>query len=70
MGLVWLLDQWMEIRGVTNAQLAEATGYHPKTISKLRNNLPGRIDIETLAKLCIALECQPGDLIRFEKPKA
>ncbi len=46
-------------------ELAEATGMHPGTISKLKNNLSDRLEMQTLLKLCKALDCQPGDLLRY-----
>ncbi|NEP60358.1 MAG: helix-turn-helix transcriptional regulator [Symploca sp. SIO2G7] len=55
----------MADREVNYKELAEATGMHPGTISKLKNNLPNRLDIETLTKLCKALKCQPGDLLVY-----
>lgn len=45
--------------------LGEATGMHPNTISKLKNNLPERLEMTTLLKLCKALKCQPGDLLVY-----
>lgn len=45
--------------------LAEATGMHPGTVSKLKNNLPDRLDMVTLMKLCKALDCQLGDLLVY-----
>ncbi|MHC5719434.1 MAG: helix-turn-helix domain-containing protein [Nostoc sp.] len=38
---------------------------HPGTISKLKNNLPDRLELVTLMKLCKALKCQPGDLLAY-----
>jgi putative transcriptional regulator len=45
--------------------LGAATGMHPNTISKLKNNLPERLEMTTLMKLCKALNCQPGDLLVY-----
>jgi putative transcriptional regulator len=39
---------------------------HPATISKLRHNLPDRLEMETLVLLCKALQCQPGDLLKYK----
>lgn len=64
MALKWRLVAVMADREIDNQKLHELTGLHPGTISKLRNNLPSRLDIETLEKLCTALKCQPGDLLR------
>lgn len=63
----WRLSAVMEDLEVSNGELAELTGMHPTTISKLRRNLPSRLDMKTLAALCEALQCQPGDLLVYRK---
>jgi putative transcriptional regulator len=73
MPIKWRLAVLMEDREVGYKALAEATGLHPVTVSKLKNTriMPRRLDSETLEKLCKALACQPGDLLRYipEEPK-
>jgi putative transcriptional regulator len=61
----WRLSVVMADREISNKQLAEITGMHSGTVSKLRNNLPDRLDMITLMKLCKALQCQPGDLLSY-----
>lgn len=58
----------MADRELDYKQLAEKTKLHPVTVNKLKNTFvaPARIDSGTLYKLCKALQCQPGDLMRFE----
>lgn len=65
MPIKWRLAAVMADREIDNQRLHELTGLHVGTISKLRNNPPRRVDIETLETLCKALECQPGDLLRY-----
>ena len=65
MAIKWRLIAVMADREIDNERLQKLTGFHPSTISKLRNNLPRRIDVETLDKLCQALACTPGDLLRY-----
>ncbi|MGR3279397.1 helix-turn-helix domain-containing protein [Acaryochloris marina NIES-2412] len=55
----------MADREIDNRQLHELTGLHLGTISKLRNKKPARLDTQTLDSLCKALNCEPGDLLRF-----
>lgn len=43
--------------------LAEKAGLHRVTVSKLWNNKANQVDTKTLEALCIALDCQPGELI-------
>lgn len=65
MPIKWRLAVLMADREVDYRELAERTGMHPGTVSKLKNNLPARLDMETLKALCKALNCQPGDLLRY-----
>jgi putative transcriptional regulator len=57
----------MADRGISNKELAVATGLNQRSISrlKLRRQLT-RVDQETLNALCKALSCQPGDLMSYE----
>lgn len=61
----WVLTEVMNDREIDNQTLHQLTGLHLGTISKLKQNLPSRIDMNTLNLLCHALKCQPGDLIQF-----
>lgn len=63
--LKWRLIAVMADKEVDNHKLHELTGLHRGTIAKLRNKMPSRIDADTLDKLCKALDCQPGDLLRY-----
>ena len=67
MTVKWMLNQIMFERGLKNADLAEATGFHKNTISKLKNlrEMPDRLEKETLNGLCKALRIQPGDLMMY-----
>lgn len=65
MAIKWRLAAVMADREVSNEKLQVLTGFHAGTISKLRNNPPKRVDIDTLDKLCRALSCNPGDLLRY-----
>jgi putative transcriptional regulator len=65
MAIKWRLIAVMADQEVDNQELHELTGLHLGTIAKLRNNPPSRIDTDTLNKLCMALRCQPGDLLRY-----
>lgn len=70
MTIKWRLTAVMADREIDNDRLQELTGFHPGTISKLRNNPPKRIDVETLNKLCSALNCSPGDLLKYIKDES
>jgi putative transcriptional regulator len=65
MPMKWRLPVLMADREVDYKELAKVTGMHPGTVSKLKNNLPDRLELGTLMKLCKALKCQPGDLLVY-----
>lgn len=68
MTIKWKLNQVMFDRGLKSSDLVKATGFHPNTISKLKNlrEMPDRLEKETLDKLCKALGVQPGELLVYE----
>ncbi len=65
MPMKWRLPVLMAEREMNYKTLGEATKLHPNTISKLKNNIPERLEMTTLIKLCKALDCQPGELLRY-----
>ncbi|WKS65729.1 helix-turn-helix domain-containing protein [Corynebacterium accolens] len=56
----------MEERGITGAALAKEVGITPVNLSVLKNNRAKAVRFSTLAALCTALECQPGDIFAVE----
>jgi putative transcriptional regulator len=61
----------MAERNISNKELALRTGMNPRSISRLKTRRRlTRIDEETLNLLCDALNCQPGDLMVYEKEEA
>lgn len=61
----WRLKVLMAERDMDNTKLMELTQLHRNTITKLKNNRPDRLTIDTLNRLCQALDCQPGDLMSY-----
>jgi putative transcriptional regulator len=53
-------------KGLTVAQLADAVGITQANLFVLKSNRAKAIRFSTLEALCVALDCQPGDIIRFE----
>lgn len=70
MAIEWRLAKVMAERGMNYKMLGAATGMHPNTISKLKHNLPSRLEMKTLIQLCEALNCQPGDLLAYQPDAA
>lgn len=67
MTIRWMLASLMLEKNIKTGELADRTGLHPNTISKLKacREMPQRLDRDTLDKLCKALDCLPGDLLRY-----
>jgi putative transcriptional regulator len=53
-------------KGLTVAQLADAVGITQANLFVLKSNRAKAIRFSTLEALCVALDCQPGDIIRLE----
>jgi putative transcriptional regulator len=59
------LDDLLERRGMTLTELAERVDITIANLSVLKNGRARAIRFSTLAALCDALECQPGDLLTY-----
>ena len=59
------LDRILFDRKIKQNVLAEQTGLSPNTISGLATNGATMIRLSTLAKVCEALDIQPGDLFEL-----
>ena len=61
------LDVMMAKRKITSGELSGLVGITPANLSILKTGKARAIRFSTLAELCSALDCQPGDILRFEK---
>ncbi len=67
----WRLRVLMAEKNINNKTLAELTGIHPTSVSRLKNTDElKQISGEVLNALCNALECTPNDLIEFTPDNA
>lgn len=58
-----------ERRVVSLSEIAESTGIHRATLSKISNQPGSNIGTEIIDKLCRYFGCQPGDLMTYiEEP--
>lgn len=60
------IDVLLAKRKMSVGELAERVGITPANLAVLKNGRAKAVRFTTLAALCEALECQPGDLLRFE----
>lgn len=66
MPIVVDFEEQRNLKGLTVAQLADAVGITQANLFVLKSNRAKAIRFSTLEALCVALDCQPGDIIRFE----
>ncbi len=59
------LEELLHRRGMTLTQLAEVIGITVANASILKTGKARAIRFSTLAAICQALDCQPGDLLRY-----
>jgi putative transcriptional regulator len=62
------LDELLAARGMTLTELSERVGITIVNLSVLKNGHARAIRFSTLAGICAALNCQPGDLLTWRKP--
>ncbi len=65
--IVFNIDVMLAKRKMKMGDLAEAVGITPANMSILKTGKAKAVRIATLEKLCEALDCQPGDLLSYEK---
>jgi putative transcriptional regulator len=61
------LDDLLYARRMTLTDLAERVGITLANLSILKTGKAKAIRFSTLAAICAALDCQPGDLLAFDK---
>ena len=63
------LDDVLYERRMTLTELSERIGITLANLSILKTGKARAIRFSTLEAICETLECQPGDVLEFEKPK-
>ena len=67
MGIIVTLDVMMAKRKISAGELAQTIGITPANLSILKNNKAKAVRFSTLEKLCEVLDCQPGDILEFQR---
>lgn len=65
MSIIIELDVMLARRKMKLQELSQHVGITIQNLSILKNGKAKAIRFETLNAICMALECQPGDLLRF-----
>ncbi len=68
MEIVVRLDVMLARRKMRSRELAEIIGITEQNLSLLKSGKVKGIRFETLAAICQALDCQPGDLLEAVAP--
>jgi putative transcriptional regulator len=66
MAIVVRLDVMLALRKAKSKDLAAFVGITETNLSLLKSGRVKGIRFETLEKICLFLECQPGDLLVHE----
>lgn len=63
--IVFNIDIMLAKRKMTLTELSEKVGITIANLSILKTGKARAVRVDTLNRLCTALECQPGDLLEF-----
>lgn len=63
--VVWCLHELMGKQRLKIADVARMTGLAWDTVAAVYHGKAKAISLETVNALCTALNCQPGDLLRY-----
>jgi len=61
------LDILLQEKGMTGKDLSEIVGITEANLSIFRSGKARAVRFTTLEAICDALECQPGDILKFIK---
>lgn len=63
--IIFNIDVMLAKRKMSVTELSERVGITMANISILKNGKAKALKVTTLAKLCEALDCQPGDILEY-----
>ena len=67
MPIILRLDRVMADRKVSLKELAARVGIANVNLSKIKTGKVSAIRFSTLEAICEALDCQPGDILEYQK---
>lgn len=68
--IVFNIDVMLAKRKMSLTELADRVGITVANMSILKTGKAKALKVSTLAKLCRALDCQPGDLLEYREDDA
>ena len=69
MPIILRLDRVMADRKMSLNELSEKVGVANVNLSKLKNGHVSAIRFSTLEAICDVLDCQPGDILEYQRDK-
>ena len=67
MPIILRLDRVMADRKMSLNELSEKVGVANVNLSKLKNGHVSAIRFSTLEAICDVLDCQPGDILEYQR---
>ena len=67
MAIILRLDRVLADRKISLKDLAEQVGIANINLSKIKTGKVSAIRFSTLNAICKALDCQPGDILEYQK---
>ncbi len=68
--IIFNIDIMLARRKMTLTELSEKVGITLANLSILKTGKAKAVRVDTLNKLCRALNCQPGDLLEYREDEA
>ena len=65
--IIFNIDVMLARRKMSVSELADRVGITVANMSILKTGKAKAVKVDTLCKLCKALDCQPGDLLEYKK---
>ena len=65
--IIFNIDVMLAKRKMSLTELADHVGINLTNMSILKTGKAKAIKVSTLAKICEALDCQPGDILEYRK---
>lgn len=69
MAIILRLDRVMADRKISLNELAEKVGIANVNLSNIKTGKVSAIRFSTLNAICDVLDCQPGDILEFQREK-
>lgn len=66
MPIIVELDVMLARRKMRSKELAQRIGLTEQQVSQLKSGKVRGMRFDTLTRICTVLDCQPGDLLRYE----